>query len=248
MALNFNFQGSNSLLGDLNMVETYRRLGVGHMLLAYNHQTMAGEGCHEQNGSGLSQFGERLVREMNRVGMIVDASHTGYRTTMDLFEVSSSPVIFSHSNANALVDHERNIRDDQIKACAKTGGVIGINGLSLFLSESGIDFSSETIANHIDYMAQLVGAQHVGFGLDYVGGNSHQPTTEEIERNMAFFKANTQNYPESGRYAKAPLNFAQPGVISEVTEALVRKGYGDADIRGILGENFMRVCSEVWKV
>lgn len=248
LGINFNFQGTNPLLGDLNMVETYRRLGVGHMLMAYNQKNLTGDGCHERTNAGLSKFGERLIQEMNRVGMIVDATHTGYWTTMDMFEVSNHPVIFSHSNAKTLVNHDRNIRDDQIKACAKSGGVVGICGSGLFLTEGREDVSAGAIARHIDYISELVGPQHIGFGLDYVGilGEPNLLSQAQIDENMAFMKANTHIFPESAGYSKGPLFFARPVVIHEVAECLIKKGYSDTDIKGILGENIVRVCREVW--
>lgn len=242
LGLNFNFQGTNPLLGDLHLVETYRRLGVGHMLMAYNQKNMVGDGCHEKTDAGLSRYGERLIREMNRVGMIVDATHTGYRTTMDMFMVSSKPVIFSHSNPRGLIDHDRCIRDDQIKACAETGGVVGISGVGLFLSDQRNNISPGIIARHIDYVAQLVGPQHVGFGLDFVG----YPTSLQIEMGNAIFKASADTYPVRGGYNDGPMVFAPPAVIPETADCLLTMGYSDAAVRGILGENFLRICREVW--
>ena len=150
LAVGFNFQGSEGLEADQNMVEIYYDLGVRHMLLAYNQKNRAADGCHERTDCGLSRFGVNLIQEMNRVGMMLDLSHTGYRSTMEAMEVSKAPVVFSHSNAYALKQHPRNIRDDQIRACAKTGGVIGINGISHFLAEGGA--SIEDFVQHIDYI------------------------------------------------------------------------------------------------
>lgn len=96
--------------------------------MAYNQRNAVADGCHERTDGGLSRFGIELVQAMNRVGMLVDCTHTGYRSSMDVFEVSQAPVVFSHSNARAVWDHERNIRDDQAQACARTGGVIGVVG------------------------------------------------------------------------------------------------------------------------
>lgn len=243
LGLNFNFQGTNSLLGDLDLVETYRRLGVGHMLMAYNQNNFVAGGCHEKTSAGLSRFGERLIQEMNRVGMIVDGTHTDYHSTMEMCEVSSAPVIFSHSNVRELVDHERNISNEQIKACAKTNGVVGIAGLGIFLSDDREDVSAEAITRHIDYVAELVGPAHVGLGLDYVGTFSKA----QGEANMALYRANPEIYPPSQRYGEGPLRFARPAVIPEVAERLLKKNYSTTDVRGILGENILRVCREVWK-
>ena len=113
LALGFHFQETNPLEGSLHMVETFYDLGVRHMLLAYNQKNRVGDGCAERTDAGLSRFGISVVKEMNRVGMLVDGSHSGYRTTMDAMEVSTAPFIFSHANAYSLYPHYRNIRDDQ---------------------------------------------------------------------------------------------------------------------------------------
>ena len=164
LGVNFNFQGSNPLEGDINLVEILRTLGVGHMLLAYNDKNLAAGGSHDRDNPGLSNFGRALVAEMNRVGMVCDGSHMSARSTLEMCEASAAPVIFSHSCARALRDHERNIGDDQIRAAAATGGVIGVNGVSLFLSEALYDPSAQQMFRHIDYIAELVGDRHVGLG------------------------------------------------------------------------------------
>src|SRR5579863_6201423 len=117
LGLGFHFQGTEAVGRDLANVGAYYKLGVRWMLMAYNFQNNVGTGCIEaqNNDLGLSAFGKDLIREMNRVGMIVDCSHSGYRTTMDAMATSTRPCIFSHSNPRALYDHPRNIRDDQIK-------------------------------------------------------------------------------------------------------------------------------------
>ncbi|ESQ90507.1 dipeptidase [Asticcacaulis benevestitus] len=238
-AINFHFQGTNSLLGDLDMVETYRRLGIGHMLLAYNARNLVGDGCHEDSDVGLSRFGKALVAEMNRVRMMVDVTHTGFRTSMEAIEHSTAPVVFTHSNAHALWDHQRNITDEQAKACAQTGGVIGINGVGLFLSEARFDMSAETIGRHIDYFAELVGPQHLGLGLDSVF-------------NIPHFLANfagvgrDKKYPVGGYLTSNKPSFAGPEVIPEVVKWLLARGWSSADVRGVLGENWLRVLENVW--
>ena len=136
LAVSFDLEGMDALNGDLGMVDVYYKLGVRQMLFAYNRNNKAGGGCHDED-IGLTPFGREVIREMNRVGMLVDGSHCGYRTTMQAMEASTAPVIFSHSNARRLCDHERNIWDDQIKACAATGGVIAVTGVGRFLGRRG---------------------------------------------------------------------------------------------------------------
>jgi membrane dipeptidase len=235
LAIGFDIEGANALDENIDMIALYYRLGVRQLLFAYNRNNAFGGGCHDTD-MPLTELGRRAVREMNRVGMVIDCSHTGHRTTMDIMQLSEKPVVFSHSNPRALCDHGRNIRDDQIKSCAATGGVVGINGVGLFLG--GNDTRSETIVRHIDYVAQLVGARHAGLGLDCVIDK------EELPRLL-------QQYPHAWPgYTIGDMSgmaFAAPEQLPEITEALLDRGYSDADVRGIIGENFLRVAGEVWR-
>jgi membrane dipeptidase len=232
LAVVFHFQGSNPVDNDPAMVELYYQLGIRHILLVYNLKNPVGDGCKERTDAGLSRFGETLVREMNRVGMQVDCSHTGYRTSMDVMETSEMPVIFSHSNALAMNDHPRNLRDDQIKACADTGGVIGINGVGLFLGNN--DCSVENQLRHIDYMASLVGAEHLALGSDYT---YHPEVTSP----------GPWNPPHTGDVPWSDIQYAPPEQTPKLTEALLARGYSEDDVSGILGGNWMRVARTVWK-
>ncbi len=237
LAVSLNFQGTVPIGTDLKLIEVYKRLGVEHMLMAYNARNFVGDGCHEANDAGLSTFGATLVAEMNRVGVLVDVSHTGFRTSMDVIALSRAPVIMSHANPKALFEHDRNVPDAQIRAMAKTGGVMGIHGVGIFLSKDGLDISAETLARHVDYVVQMVGPEHVGFGLDYV---------ENIPLLKAFVAASPPGaYKEGAGYLNDKILFAPPAVVGPVVDVLLRKGYAVADVRGILGENWLRVFSTV---
>ena len=266
LAIVFHFQGTGPVEGDLNMVETYHQLGIRHMLMAYNLKNLVGAGCTERTDDGLSRFGVALIEEMNRVGMIVDATHTGYRTTMDMFEVSKDPVIFSHSNPSALWDIPRNIKDDQIKACVKSGGVICVNGVDIFLGMD--DDLIGMMVKHMAYVAELVGPEHVGIGTDYVAdkrgergefeqrpGTLPDPSTSiRFESPMARFNPMdvhlTGHLKASGGKSMGPhwddCYYVGPQDLPELTERLLKHGFGEAEVRGILGENIMRVAKQVW--
>lgn len=236
LAVVFHFQGTNPVANDLNMVETYYRLGIRHMLMAYNLRNPVGDGCKEPKDAGLSLFGVKLVEEMNRVGMWVDCSHTGYRTSMDVFEVSSAPVIFSHTAAFAVHGHSRNIRDDQIRACARTGGVIGVNGVGTFLADN--EGTAEAMLRHIDYIAEMVGPRHVGIGLDFV--------YDRATASPSLWNVVNEADPNA-RLPWPEINFTPPEELPRLTEAMMAHGYRETDIRAILGENWLRLAQRVWK-
>lgn len=236
LALGFHFQETDPLEGSLELVQVYYDLGVRHMVLAYNRRNRVGDGCAERTDAGLSRFGVRLIAEMNRVGMLVDGSHTGYRTTMEAMDVGQAPFIFSHANAYGVVPHYRNVRDDQILACARTGGVIGVNGLAPYLDDP--EASTASIFRHVDYLASLVGPQHVGIGLDY---------EKDVDRFRSWTRANPELWPQNEGQPRVEWKFAQPEQLPELTELMIGHGYPEADIRGILGMNFLRVARQVWK-
>jgi membrane dipeptidase len=234
LAVSFDLEGTEPLDGALDMVETYYELGVRTMLIAYNLRNRAGGGCHDDPDVGLTEFGRHVVEEMNRVGMLVDASHCSRRTTFDLFERSSAPVVFSHSIPSGVKSHPRNIDDEQLRACAATGGVVGINGVGIFLGEN--DASTDALIRAIDYAVELVGPDHVGLGLDYVFDQ------EELN---AYLATNRDTFPAGSGYDDVPMRFASPAQLPEVTAGLLDRGYGEPAVRAILGGNFLRVASEV---
>jgi membrane dipeptidase len=235
MALTYDIEGMGALNGDLSMVEFYYRQGVRQMLIAYNLNNDAGGGCHDED-KGLTEFGRSVVGEMNRVGMVVDCAHSGIKSGLEAMKLSTRPCIFSHANARALQEHERNITDEQIKACAATGGVIGVNGVSRYLAPGAP--TAEGMVAHIDYMVKLVGAEHVGIGLDADPTNG-----PDVDQAVADRYWPARHYPRSEKMVILP-----PSVFPEIDRLLRAKGYKEDALRGILGGNFMRVASQVWAV
>ena len=232
LAIGFSFQGTAPFESELGFVDLFYELGVRHALMAYNDHNLVGSGCHVAVDKGLTAYGRELVAEMNRVGMVVDCAHTGYRTTMETIEASTSPVIISHTNARALTDHPRCVRDDQIEACAATGGVVGMTGLNIFL---GGEATPRRLVDHIDHVAGLVGPAHVGLGLDYV---------YDLETFQEFTDASPELYSPDADYS----NMAQIELedAPRITEELLARRYSETEVRGILGENWLRVCHQVW--
>ena len=234
-ALSFDIEGMNALNDDINMIGVYHALGVRQMLFAYNLNNTAAGGCHDLD-TGLTEFGRRVVHEMNRVGMIVDCSHAAYTTTMDIMHESSNPVVFSHSNPTAVWDHQRNIKDEQIKACAATGGVIGLNGMGIFLGDN--DISVDTMLKHVRYVSNLVGTEHIGFGFDY---------SPAVDVDIGVILRSRPDYwPAGQQYDTKGIKHAGPELLPPLIDALADSGFTDADIRGFLGENFRRVATAAW--
>ena len=235
LALVFNLQETNMLEGCIEMVAAYQTLGVRHMLLAYNARNQVGDGCAEVSDGGLSRWGLRVVAEMHRVGLWVDGTHSGYRTTMDAMAAGGGPFIFSHCNAHAVYPHYRNIRDDQMRACAVSGGVIGINGLGEFLDDDAA--TTAAMFRHLDHIVQLVGPRHAGLGLDFV---------KDAPRFWAWVMNNPDAWPPAPK-PRTGSAFAQPEQVLELVEAMLRAGYGEDAVRAILGGNWLRLAEEVWK-
>jgi membrane dipeptidase len=234
LAVCFDIEGMGAVADQPSLVSVYYELGVRWMLIAYNRNNAAGGGCQDED-CGLTQFGRKVIDEMARVGMIVCCSHTGARTAREVIDYSSNPVIFSHSNPRALRDHPRNITDDVMKACAERGGVIGINGIGLFLGDN--DNSTETMVRHIDYAVQLIGEDHVGLGLDYVFDSAE---LDEYIKKMA------ATFPEGMGY-DVGMRMIEPERLTDITAQLLRLGYGDSALRKILGGNLLRVAEQVWR-
>jgi membrane dipeptidase len=234
LAVGLHLEGFRCLERDLAMIEVYYQLGVRFVHPIFNLINSIGGGCADRYDIGLTQFGVKVVKEMNRQGMIVDGAHAGYRATLDMIEVSQAPVIFSHLACYALREHIRNVRDDQIKACAARGGVIGITSAGFYLG----DTSSETYFRHLDYVVQMVGPRHVGLGLDYLAEPAHL---------QAFIDARPDEWPGHAQGAWKPMAFFGHEQLPEVVDLMLGKGYGESDIEGILGGNWLRICREIWK-
>jgi membrane dipeptidase len=231
LAIAFDLEGATVLAGQVSMVSMYYRLGVRQMLFAYNLNNEAAGGCHDDD-TGLTDFGRAVLAEMNRVGMLVDLSHAGYRTSMELAERSSAPVIFSHANPKALCPHPRNITEEQMRACVKTGGIVGVNGVGRFLGDTKA--SAPHLVRAIDWTVQRLGAANVGIGLDYTW------ETGSFARDPKF-------WPEEHYPGDVGFPYLGPDQLPATVEGLLRLGYQEDDIRGILGENFLRVARAVWK-
>jgi len=229
LAVAFDIEGMKGLGGELSMVQTYYDLGVRWMLIAYNRNNEAGGGCMDDD-TGLTAFGRKVIREMERVGMALCCSHTGERTCMEAFEWSNNPVMLTHSNPRALLDHPRCVSDGVIKACAETGGTVGVTGYGTFLV--GNDTSATNYFRHIDYVVQMVGPKHVALASDYVFDPDE----------LSVFASNSLLGPTSS----VPSLF-MPEQFLELINVMLKSGYSDEDVEAIMGQNLLRLARAIWK-
>jgi len=242
-----HFQGTEPIEDDLDLVYAWKAIGVGIIQLSYNVKNRIGDGAQERTDAGLSYFGLEFVRRCNEARVIVDCSHTGYRTTMEAIEASSRPVVFSHANCRSVHDNPRNIRDDQIKAVAATGGLVGTVGFPAFVSSSPNPTLDQFI-DHIAYVADLVGIDHTGLGIDYYtsmhGACRLEDAQAYYEYSIRTGRWRADAYPPPPHYY--PQGIENPRTLQNLTVRLSERGFSSEDIRKVLGENWMRVYREVW--
>jgi membrane dipeptidase len=236
LAVTLHFEGTRCFERNLDLVEAFYRLGVKHTLLAFNQANSAGGGCAERGDGGLTAFGHKLVAEMGRVGTLLDLSHVGRRTALQALEIASRPVVFSHSNVDALYPHYRNLTDEMIRACAATGGMVGLSGSSMYLGDPAA--KTATLFRHLDHVVQLVGPEHVGLGLDVVF--DAQPL-------MDWMRTRPDEWPDTQDPKWPGVHYATPEQLPELIDLMLEAGYGEKAVAAVLGGNLLRVCGAVWR-
>jgi membrane dipeptidase len=222
-------------------VDRFYQLGQRVSLLTYNSRNLIGNGSTERHDDGISDFGATIIERMNKVRMAVDTAHCGDKTTLDAFEISKAPVLITHSNCRALnPNHPRCKTDEAIQKMAKKGGVMGITGVRNFVSNKE-PTNIETLLDHFDHVAKLVGVEHVGVGSDYdLDGYDAMP--EDYKKWLrGLYKA---SYGFRDKMDTDGFNHYKR--MFDLTDGLIRRGYSDANIELILGGNFRRVLGTIW--
>lgn len=246
LALLLGFQNANLLEGRIRLVELFADLGARIIQLTYNNQNELGGSCYEDEDSGLARFGREVIREMNRVGLLVDLSHVGNRTTLDAIKHSQKPVAISHANADSLFKHKRNKTDDVLKALAENGGVIGCAAYRNITGDyycRSIDTWCEMVARTVD----IIGIDHVGIGTD----RSHGHTIVELNwmRMGRWTRGVDYGAGSAATPGKVPPAdwFREPRNIAGVPDGLRRVGFNDAEVAKITHENWLRVYGQAFE-
>ena len=240
------FEDSKPVGEDLANLALFHELGLRFMGLTYQNRNFAGDGCGETANAGLSRFGRRLIKEANALGVALDLSHTGERSTLEAIEVSGKPVIVSHAGLRHFVDSPRNKTDAEAKALAERGGVFGLAAKSGFLSPTGLRDGTDldTFVDNIDYLVELIGVDHVIVGTD--NGDIRKYTREGMARVRRLYPEIPIIGDDLNLDLVHPRGLADPKDLPNITGALVRRGYAEGDIRKILGENLLRVLRDIW--
>lgn len=239
-------QDADILETDPGLVEVYHRLGVRVIQISYNERNLLADGCLEPTNAGLSRFGKAVIREMNRVGIQVDLSHVGERSSLEAMDISTKPCIFSHSNPKARADNPRNITDEQIRRCAETGGVIGLSPWPPICWTGGPNPPSlDDLIGHIEYVVDLVGIDHVAIGTDSEATPGAYP--KELRTSLgATYGPVTGRFQETHPGVRHTAGFESMEGFPNLTAALLERGWRPEDVRKLLGENLLRVYRESW--
>jgi len=237
VAVILSFEGAGPIEDAVELLGTFHRLGVRCVGLTHDFRNHLADGVRTGSGGGLTDLGRDAVREMNRLGMVVDVSHLNEAGFWDVAKTSDAPIHASHSNARSLCGHPRNLTDEQLRAIAASGGVVGVHALGALVRDSQGRPTLDELLAHVDHLLELMGEDHVALGPDIM-----------------------ENYPEEEyrllwdpRLPTAKLSYVYPeefGSLSQaqnLTAAFVARGFGVGVIRKILGENMLRLFDATWE-
>jgi membrane dipeptidase len=219
LAIMLSLEGAEPLGLDLGILRLLHELGLRALGLTWARRTMVADGnLEEETGGGLTRFGREVVRECERLGILIDVSHLSSAGFWGVMRLATGPVIASHSNARALCDHPRNLTDDQLRALAATGGVVGLNAYSAFVHPT--QPSLDRLLDHAEHLGSVMGAGHIGLGFDF-----------------------PEYLPDDDGSRLDGLR--DPSDMPAITARLLDRGVSEQDIRAILGESWQRVWREV---
>lgn len=238
VALTFGLQDASPVGRDLERVETLYNLGVRVIQLTYNTRNLVGDGCLEREQGGLSRFGTELVRTLDDLGIIVDLSHCGLRTTMDAIELSCRPVAFTHVSCNQVCEHPRGKSDEEMKLLAQKNGYVGILAAPHFLKRGG-GATVEDILRHLDHAVSLMGVQRVGIGTDWAFWSTDMPEELQMGAMEEIRRLGFRPEEHGNRIGVGCGEFYHWTDWYQITRGIVARGYSDEVIRGFLGANWL---------
>jgi membrane dipeptidase len=248
MAWVASMEGAMMIENELDRIDLLYGFGVRLLGITYSESNALGSGLKEDNDGGLTKFGKRAVERMNKVGMLIDCSHTGDQTALDTIAHSSKPIVLSHIGAKALWNTNRMAPDDVLKACADKGGVIGMEAAPhTTLTPNQRVHNLDAVMEHFEYIKDMVGIEHVSFGPDTLYGD-HVGLHTAYSASLSLKESKGKGTPGM---EYTPVEYVDG--LENPTEAsynilrwLIKHGYSDEDMAKVMGTNTLRVLKEVW--
>ena len=240
-AVFLGWQNASPIENDLDRLKIFYDLGIRVIQITYNERNLLGNGCYEPVDDGLSNFGMDAIKIMNELGILIDLSHVGDRTTLETIEVSDKPVAFTHCNARSFVDHVRNKPDEALEALVEKGGVVGANAWPSFLGK-GYASTLDDYVNAIDDLVHRVGIDHVGIGTDFCQDQPYSFFQYLFAQQGKKIRPIPLPIPDPHYH---PYGFSGPDEMPGLAQSLVGRGYSEGDISKVLGGNFLRLFREV---
>jgi membrane dipeptidase len=244
------FQDPHPIENSLVKLRLFYELGVRVIQLTYNKMNYLGTGCLEAEDRGLTDFGKETVKELNRLGIIIDLSHCSSQTAIDTLRISKDPVVFSHAGLKTITDNIRNKGDEELKLLKENGGVIGLSpwGPLCWNKEKRQQPTIDDFLDHVDYAVGLIGIDHIGFGGDSTLDNNEDKAGIVDQSTLyAAVVEEYNNYVGVEPDVRHVVGVKGVWQIGNVTEGMKRRGYSEEDIAKFTGGNFLRVIKQVWK-
>ena len=236
-AIFFGFQNCSPIEDDINLVEKVHQLGCRFMQLTYNNQSLLATGCYEKVDSGVTNFGREVIREMNRVGLVVDMSHSAEKSTLDAIEFSEKPIAITHANPSFWHPAKRNKSSDLLKILSDSGGMLGLSLYPHHLKDN-TNCTLDSFCEMVAKTAEIMDVKKIGIGSDLC--LDHPDTVVEWMRNGSWSKI--KNYGEGSKnkpgFPKQPDWFLDARGFSNIEKGLKKAGFSDTETHGILGNNW----------
>ena len=236
-AIFFGFQNCSPIEDDIGLVESVHKMGARFMQLTYNNQSLLATGCYEKTDSGVTRMGKEVIKEMNRIGLVVDMSHSAEKSTFDAIELSSKPIAITHANPSFWFAAKRNKSNELLKALADSEGMLGLSLYPHHLKDRS-NCTLESFCEMTAKTAELMGVEHIGIGSDLCIG--HPNSVVEWMRNGKWTK--TKDYGEGSssdaNFPKQPNWFKDAKGFKNLEQGLKKIGFSENDVNGILGNNW----------
>jgi len=245
IAVIYSFEAATMLDGKIERIDLFRNLGVRVMQLSYNHKSPFGVGCLDGETGGVTDLGRKAIARMNKLGVALDLSHANTQTTADGIAISEKPPVFTHAGCRAVFMHPRNKRDEEMKALAKKGGVMGIYMLPFLTPDNRQPHLSDYM-RHMVHALKVCGEDHVGIGTDTMFFTVTEKDLMEVKQEVAERRKTGIGAPGENRPPYLP-DVNTPRKLEYVADALLRHGYNERVVDKVLGLNFRRVFKRIWQ-